>query len=134
MTESKEKTAFKPDRYSTVSPYLVVNGASATIDFLAHVFGATELRRFAHPDGVVAHAEVQIGDSVIMMADGVEGWPAVPAHVHVYVEDVDATFTRAVDAGAPPVREPVQTEGETDKRGGVRGPGGIVWWIATKME
>jgi PhnB protein len=121
-----------PAGYSTVSPYLIVSGASATIDFLARVFGATELRRFAAEGGGVMHAEVRIGDSVVMVADGAEGWPPVPAHVHVYVADVDDTYRRALEAGATSVQEPVR-KGDEDRRGGVKDAGGTTWWIATRV-
>ena len=90
----------KPDGYTTVSPYLIVDGASRTIEFLRHVFGADELRRFSDPAGKVMHAEVRIDDTVVMLGDGADGWPPVPSHVHVYVPDVDATYKRALDAGA----------------------------------
>lgn len=129
---TKSNVPFKPDGYSTVSPYLVLDGASATIDFLTEVFGATEIKRIAGPDGKLMHAEVRLGDTVIMLADGVEGWPPLPAHVHVYLEDVDAVYARALAAGAESVREPIQRENE-DKRGAVRGPGGTTWWIATQV-
>jgi uncharacterized glyoxalase superfamily protein PhnB len=122
----------KPKDYTTVSPYLIVNGAGRTIDFLARVFDATELRRFADPSGRVMHAEVRLGDSVIMMGDAGENWPPVPAHVHVYVADVDATYRRALEAGATSVQEPVQ-RGDEDKRGGIKDAGGITWWIATRV-
>lgn len=134
MPEASKQLPHKPAGYSTVSPYLVVDGASAAIDFLKQVFEAEEIRRFAQPDGTVGHGEVRIGDTVIMLAESVEDWPAVPAHVHVYVADVDAVYVRALAAGAESVLEPVQREGETDKRGGVIGPGGITWWIATQVE
>ena len=125
-------TGHKPEGYNSASPYLIVDGASGTIDFLVRVFGVEELRRFADPEGRVRHAEVRIGDSVVMLADGVEGWPPLPAYVHVYVEDVDAAYRRALEAGAASVQEPVQKEDE-DRRGGVRDPGGTTWWIATKV-
>jgi PhnB protein len=124
---------YKPEGYNTVSPYLVVNEAESTIDFLTAVFDARELRRFPSESGGVMHAEVLIGDSVIMLADGVEQWPAFPAHVHVYVPDVDATYRRAIKAGASVVQEPQQKEDE-DRRGGVVGPGGTTWWMATKVD
>ena len=124
--------AHKPDGYTTVSPYLVVDGASRTIDFLASVFDAVELRRFPDPSGKVTHAEVRIDDSVVMIADAAEGWPPVPSHVHAYVSDVDAVYRRALDAGAVSVQEPMQKEDE-DKRGGVRDPGRTTWWIATRV-
>ena len=124
--------SWKPDDYSSVSPYLVVDGAQRLLAFLEATFGATPLRRYDRPGGdAIIHAEVRIGDSVVMVADAAEGWPAVPAHVHVYVEDVDATFRRALDAGGEAVQEPVRKE-DPDKRGGVRGPGGVTWWIATQ--
>ena len=123
----------KPDGYTTISPYLIVDGASATIEFLRNVFGAIELRRFPDPAGNVMHAEVRIDDTVVMIADGAGGWPPVPSHVHVYVADVDATYRRALDAGATSVQEPVKKE-DADKRGGVKDAGGTTWWVATKVE
>jgi uncharacterized glyoxalase superfamily protein PhnB len=123
----------KPDRYTTVSPYLVVDGAAATIEFLTRALGAQELRRSSGPDGKVRHAEVRIDDSVVMLGDAAPGWPPVGAHVHVYVPDVDATYRRALAAGAKSVQEPVKKE-DADRRGGVKDPGGTTWWIATKVE
>ena len=123
----------KPDGYTTVSPYLIVDGASRTIEFLRHVFGADELRRFSDPAGKVMHAEVRIDDTVVMLGDGADGWPPVPSHVHVYVPDVDATYKRALDAGATSVQAPVQKQ-DADKRGGVKDAGGTTWWIATKVD
>jgi uncharacterized glyoxalase superfamily protein PhnB len=124
---------YKPANYTAVSPYLIVSGASATIDFLTQALGATELRRFPDPSGRLMHAEVRIGDSVVMLADGAEGWPPVPSYVHVYVEDVDATYKRALAAGATSVQDPLKKQDE-DKRGGVKDAGGTTWWIATKVE
>jgi PhnB protein len=123
----------KPPGYTTVAPYLIVDGAARTIEFLTRVFGAVELRRFPSPDGKLMHAEVRIDDSVVMLADGAEGWAPMAAHVHVYVTDVDATYRRALDAGATPVQEPVKKEDE-DKRGGVKDSGGTTWWISTRVE
>lgn len=124
---------FKPDGYPSVSPYLIVDGAAGTIEFLARVFDGTELRRFATPDGGIMHAEVRVDDGVVMLADRADGWPAVHGHVHVYVRDVDDVYRRALDAGAASVQEPVQKDDE-DKRGGVRDPGGTTWWISTRVE
>jgi PhnB protein len=125
---------YKPTNYSTVSPYLIVNGADATIDFLGRVFGAIELRRFPDESGKLRHAEVRIDDTVIMLADPVPpDWPVVSSHVHIYVRDVDATYQKALEAGATSVQEPVKKQDE-DKRGGVKDAGGTTWWIATKVE
>lgn len=120
--------AFKPENYSSVSPYLIVNGAQATIDFLVTVFDAKPLRSFPGDNGKLAHGEVRIDDSVLMFCDAVEGWPAVPAHVHIYVADVDATYASALKAGATSVQEPVQKD-DPDKRGGFSDAGGTTWWV-----
>lgn len=125
--------AHKPDGYTTVAPYLIVDGANATIEFLEKALDAVELRRFPGDGGRIVHAEVRIGDTVVMIADSAPGWPPVPAHVHVYVPDVDATYRRALDAGAESVQEPVKKD-DADKRGGVKDSGGTTWWIATKVD
>jgi PhnB protein len=127
------KTAPKPEGYSTVSPYLVAQGAQRVIDFLKAVFDATELRRYDMPDGTILHAEVRVGDTVVMIGDAGEQWPALSSFLHVYVDDVDATYRRALAAGAPSVREPEQKPGDPDRRGGVKDPAGNTWWIATQM-
>lgn len=125
---------YKPTGYSTVSPYLIVNGADATIDFLKRVFGAVELRRFPDQSGRLMHAEVSIEDTAIMLADPAPPeWPATPAYVHIYVRDVDETYRKALDSGAVSVQAPVKKQDE-DKRGGVKDPGGVTWWIATRVE
>jgi PhnB protein len=124
---------YKPENYNSVSPYLIVDGASQTIDFLVDVFDAEEIRRFPDGAGKLMHAEVRIDDTVIMLADATADWTPVPAHVHVYVADVDAIYQRALAAGATSVQEPVKRD-DDDKRGGVLDPGGTTWWIATKLE
>jgi PhnB protein len=122
----------KPNGYTSVSPYLIVNGAGGTIDFLKQIFGAEELRVFRTEDGGIMHGEVRIDDTVVMVADAVEGWPAIPSHVHVYVADVDDTYRRALAAGAESVQAPVKKDDE-DKRGGVKDAGGTTWWISTRV-
>jgi PhnB protein len=123
---------YKPEGYNSVSPYLIVDGAARTIEFLQRAFGAVELRRFPDPSGKVVHAEVRIDDTVVMLADSAEGWPPVPSHVHVYVRDVDAIYKRALEAGASSIQEPVKKEDE-DKRSGVKDAGGTTWWISTRV-
>jgi uncharacterized glyoxalase superfamily protein PhnB len=126
------RPTYKPEGYSTVSPYLIVADAQQTIAFLVQAFDASELRRFPGPDGKLRHAEVRIEDSVVMLADGGGDWPALSSNVHIYVADVDATYQRALEAGAIPVQEPVKQDDE-DKRGGVKDAGGTTWWIATRV-
>ena len=123
---------YKPDSYPSVSPYLIVSGANETIRFLTQAFGATEIRRFPNETGKLMHSEVRIDDSVLMIADCAPDWPAMPSHVHLYVDDVDAAYKRALDAGAESVQEPVKKD-DDDKRGGVKDAGGTTWWIATKI-
>ncbi|MGQ0549078.1 MAG: VOC family protein [Armatimonadota bacterium] len=126
-------SSHKPRGYTSVSPYLIVDGATHTIDFLKRVFDAVELRRFPDSTGKLMHAEVRIDDTVVMLADGGPGWPPMSSHVHVYVSDVDGTYRRALEAGATSVQEPVKKD-DPDKRGGVKDSGGTTWWIATKVE
>ena len=89
-----------PDGYNQLSPYLIVENADGLLAFVRQVFDAEFLRRFEDEDGGVVHAEARVGDTVIMVADSVEAWPPVPPHLHLYVPDVDATFARALEAGA----------------------------------
>jgi PhnB protein len=124
---------WKPQGYSTVSVYIVTEGAQRVIDFLKKVFAAADLRRFDTPEGRIMHAEVRIGDTVVMIADASGTYPAFPAWLHVYVPDVDATYKKALEAGGVSVQEPVRREGDPDRRGGVKDPGGNIWWFATQI-
>jgi PhnB protein len=124
---------YKPHGYTSVAPYLIVNGAAGTIAFLVRVFGATELRKFPDDAGKLMHAEVRIDDTVVMIADATPQWPATNSNVHIYVADVNAVYQRALAAGADSIQAPVKKEDE-DKRGGVKDAGGTTWWIATKTE
>lgn len=123
---------FKTSDYTTVSPYLIVSDAAATIRFLERVLDGKLLRSFPNDEGRVMHAEVRIDDSVVMLADSAPDWSPVGAHVHVYVKDVDATYQQALAEGAVSVQEP-QQKGDEDKRGGVKDAGGTTWWIATRV-
>jgi PhnB protein len=126
-------STWKPPMYSTVSPYLVVAGAQKVIDFARAVFGATELRRYDLPDGSIMHAEMKIDDTVIMIGDGGPEFPPFPSLIHVYVEDVDAVYARALAAGATSVAAPRTRGDDPDKRGSVKDPCGNTWAIATQL-
>lgn len=126
-------TNYKPEGYSSVSPYLVVKNAGRVIEFLKATFEATELRRFDNADGSIMHAEVRIADTVIMIADGGGEWPPFDSWLHVYVSDADAVYRRALRAGGVAVQEPQIKAGDFDKRGGVKDPSGNTWWIATQV-
>ncbi len=121
----------KPSGYPSVSPYLVVEDAAGAIDFLCAAFGGVELVRSLDDKGRVAHAAVRVDDSVVMLGSAGDHWPALPCHVHVYVLDVDATYRRALAAGAESVQEPIRKD-DPDKRGGVKAFG-TTWWIATQV-
>jgi PhnB protein len=125
--------SYKPQGYSSVSPYVVANGAQGVIDFLIETFDARQTRRYDRPDGSIMHAEVQIDDTVVMVADGADHNPAFSIWLHVYVPDVDTSYRRALDAGGLSVDEPKQREGDPDRRGGVKDPAGNTWWIATQV-
>lgn len=129
---SVSTVTYKPDGYTSVAPYLIVDGAQATIDFLVAVFGAVPLRLHVRDDETIQHGEVRIDDTVVMLADAIEGWPAMAAHVHIYVQDVDATFSLAINHGATLVQEPVQKD-DADKRGGFRDRGGTTWWVSQQL-
>lgn len=122
-----------PDGYHTVTPYLLVEDAAGLIPFLERAFGATLLGRYDSPDGRLMHASLQIGDSKVMMGQAAEQWPAMPAMLHLYVEDVDAVYRRAVEAGARSIREP-EDQFYGDRSGGVVDPAGNQWWITTHIE
>ena len=126
MTDS-----YKPAGYNSVSPYLVVNGAAATIDFLVKVFDAEVLTR-QPAEGKVVHAEVRLDDTVIMIADPPPGMPPTGGNLHVYVPDVDATYEKAIAAGAEPIQEPMKKD-DPDRRGGFRDAGGTAWWVGTRV-
>jgi PhnB protein len=130
-----------PEGYPRVIPYLCVEGADAAIAFYRSVFDATERMRMAGPDGKIGHAELQLGDSVIMLSDEypemqVRGPKAVggtPVTVSVYVEDVDDVFERAVKRGAKPLRA-VENQFYGDRSGQFEDPFGHRWNVASHVE
>src|SRR5262245_44534930 len=129
-----------PDGYPQVTPYLSVDGAGAAIDFYSKVFGATERIRLPGPDGTIGHAELQIGDSIIMLADPFpDGVPTPkqlggsPVTLSVYVDKVDDVFDRAVKAGATSVRD-VENQFYGDRSGQFTDPFGHRWNVSTHVE
>src|SRR5439155_2954114 len=130
-----------PDGYPQVTPYLCVDGAAAAIEFYSMVFGAKERMRMPAPDGRIGHAELQFGDSVVMLSDeypemGVKGPKSLggtPVTLSVYVEDVDAVFGQAVQAGASALRQP-ENQFYGDRSGQFEDPFGHRWSVATHVE
>ena len=130
-----------PQGYHSVTPYLSIEGAADAIGFYEKAFDATESIRLVAPSGEIAHAEIRIGDSAIMLADPCEGGAfhsprslgGATVGLHVYVADVDALFAQAVEAGARVV-EPVKDRFYGDRTGTLEDPFGHVWFLATHKE
>jgi uncharacterized glyoxalase superfamily protein PhnB len=124
-----------PEGYRSVTPYLAIDGAEKLLQFLKQAFGAEESVRIDAPDGKIGHAEVMIGDSIVMLADAStsdQGKP-MPGMIHLYVDDVDKTYQRAIEAGGRSLREPAN-QFYGDRSGGVADPVGNQWWISTHVE
>lgn len=126
-------TKFIPEGYPQVSPYLIVDEPAALIQFITDVLGGRETRRHEDDKGRIAHAEVRIGESVIMMGGATEQWPAAPAAMYVYVEDTDAAYRRGLAAGATSLQEPAD-QFYGDRTAGVRDRFGNQWFLGTHIE
>jgi PhnB protein len=130
-----------PEGYPRVTPYLTIDGASAAIDFYTKVFGAKERMRMPAPDGRLGHAEIAIGDSIIMLSDehkemGVLGPKSIggtPVTINVYVEDVDSVFARALQEGSKNLRDP-ENQFYGDRMGQFEDPFGHKWSVGTHVE
>ncbi len=124
---------FKPDKYNSVSPYIMVDDAQRLIDMLVQIFDAKEIRRYNRPDGKIMHAEIQVDDSIIMIADSTDKYPAYHLWIHVYVSDTESTFNKAVNYGCEPIEKPVQKDGDPDFRGTFKDFAGNFWAIGTQL-
>jgi uncharacterized glyoxalase superfamily protein PhnB len=123
-----------PESYRTVTPHLSVPRVAQLIEFLKKAFDAEEIHPpFKGPDGRIMHAEVRIGDSIVMMGEPPENAPNMPACLYLYVADTDTVYRRAIQAGATSIREPAD-QFYGDRSGGVSDPCGNAWWIATHKE
>ena len=131
----------KPDGYSSVTPYLIVDDAPAAIEFYENVFGATVRMKLDWGGGTIGHAELEVGDSVIMLASEFPEMGALspksvggtPVSLMVYVENVDEVFARAIDEGAEEVK-PVANQFYGDRSGMIRDPRGHLWSVSTHVE
>ena len=119
--------------YHTVTPYLVVPEVARLIEFLTRAFGAVERMRLPRGDGSVMHAEVMIGDSVVMMGEPMPGMSAMPGAIFLRVADADAAYRAALAAGATSVSEPVDQPHAGERYGGVTDPCGNMWWPAARL-
>jgi uncharacterized glyoxalase superfamily protein PhnB len=124
--------SYKPEGFHTVTPYFMVDGASDFIEFLKTAFGADEIGRHT-VEGRIMHAELRVGDSIIELADSTLQWVARSSATHLYVEDCDAVYARAMAAGAKSVKE-VADQFYGDRSGGVEDQWGNHWYISTHKE
>lgn len=130
-----------PDGYHSITPYLCIKNAAKALDFYKEAFGAQEVFRMAQPDGRIGHAEIQIGDSRLMIADecpdmefrSPQSYGGSPIGIHLYVEDVDATVNKALVAGAKLIKQ-VSDQFYGDRNGTVEDPFGHRWFISTHVE
>jgi|SRR5579884_1772771 len=128
MTNPVQK---RPEGFHTVNAYLVVDGANKVIDFLKQAFDAVQIGdAFKSPDGKIMHATLRVGDSMVEVGDSAE---PMPMNLHLYVDNVDSLYQRAVAAGAVSVRPP-ETTFYGDRSAGVKDPGGNNWWLACHVE
>jgi PhnB protein len=122
-----------PESYHTVTPYLVCAGAEKVVDFMIKAFGAKSVMRTNRPDGKIAHADLLVGDSHVMLGEANEQWPPRPAGLFLYVPDADATYKKAIGAGGKSLMEPAD-QFHGDRMGGIEDPAGNQWWVATRIE
>lgn len=122
-----------PEGFHTITPYLVVEGADRLVEFIERVFDGKLLFKMETDEGKIGHGEIKIGDSILMFADASDEWEPTRALLHLYVEDADAVFKKALDAGAVSIKEP-EDQFYGDRSASVRDAFGNIWGIATHIE
>jgi PhnB protein len=130
---SEKKVQPVPAGYRTVTPYLVVADAAGEIEFIKAGLSGTLVYSHTGADGSVSHAEMKIGDSMVMLGQASEKWKPLPCAIYLYVEDCDALYAQAVAAGAKSTQEPT-THFYGDRGAGVLDSNGVQWWIGTHVE
>jgi uncharacterized glyoxalase superfamily protein PhnB len=124
---------YKPKGYNSVSPYFVIKEAQKMVGLLKELFNATVKRRYDMPDGTIMHIEVQLDDSIIMMGEASEEFPANTHLLHVYVQNVDKIYSRAISLGCESVEPPKEREGDADRRGTFKDFAGNIWSVGTQI-
>jgi uncharacterized glyoxalase superfamily protein PhnB len=131
MTSTTSSTI--PAGYTTVTPWIISSDTAALLQFLAAAFGGSELARMTGPDGAITHAEMRIGDAVVMAFDAPEGVPPQPAYIRLYVPDARVGFARAIQAGGVEVTKPTLLA-FGDRVARIRDPFGNIWWLQQHIE
>jgi len=127
-------TTYKPDNYNSLSPYLIVDEAQKLVDLLKVIFKATELRRFEHDNGTIAHIELKLDDTIIMISNSTEIYPANKTMLHIYVPNVFKTFSLAVQNGCEIIERPINKAGDPDTRGSFYDCSGNYWSVSTQTN
>lgn len=122
-----------PAGYHTITPYFLVSDGDRFLAFLKQAFDATEISTHRDSAGLIRNSEVRVGDAMLMLAQAVPQWPAMPMAMYLYVPDTDATYKRALESGATSTMEPAD-QFYGDRNAGVKDPFGNQWWIATHIE
>ncbi|MGB3343228.1 MAG: VOC family protein [Aequorivita sp.] len=125
---------FKPKNYNSLSPYLIVDDAQKLVDLLKTIFGAKELRRFNHENGTIAHIELKLDDSIVMISNSTDNYPANTTMLHIYVPDVFKTFDLAIKNGCELIENPVNKAGDPDTRGSFYDFAGNYWAVSTQRN
>ena len=125
--------AYKPNGYNSLSSYLIVDNAQKLVDLLSTIFDAIILRRYDHENGKIAHIELKLDDSIIMISDSTDNYPANKTMLHVYVPDVFKTFDKAIENGGEIIDRPINKKGDPDTRGSFYDYAGNYWAVSTMM-
>lgn len=122
-----------PDGYHSITPYLIVQEADKLLEFIEKVFGGQLLHKMQTDEGKIGHAEVKIGDSILMLSEACEEWKPTQTWLYLYVEDIDAIYQKAIEAGAISIKEP-ENQFYGDRRATIKDISGSFWGIATHVE
>ncbi|WP_130734625.1 VOC family protein [Flavobacterium sp. J27] len=125
--------SYKPENYNSLSPYIIADNAHQLVDLLQIIFNATILRRFDNENGTIAHIELQIDDSILMLSNSTENYKANTTMLHVYVPNVFETFQKAIENGCQIIETPSNKEGDPDVRGSFYDFAGNYWAIGTQQ-
>lgn len=125
---------YKPDKYNSLSPYLIVDNAQKLVDLLTAIFDAKTLRRFDRENGKIAHIELLLDDTVMMISDSTENYGANKAMLHIYVPDVFKTFDKAIELGCIAIEKPTNKPGDPDTRGSFYDFAGNYWAVSTQTN